>query len=76
MSMNAYQLARTDQQDTAYKYLAAFGLCTSDGGFPSGDAMIQAFVNWAQQHPERWSAPAYSGITMAYQGTWFCPKPK
>jgi hypothetical protein len=48
------------------------------GGYcPKGSisygAFQQAFVNWAQRHPEKWSATAFSGVSQALRKTWPCP---
>lgn len=54
------------------------GLCpppTIRGTFtPSGGAMIQAFLNWAEKHPEKWAGPALVGFAVAMSTTWPCKK--
>jgi hypothetical protein len=35
-------------------------------------AAVQAFVNWAQQHPEHWSGPRQLGAPTALADTWPC----
>ena len=39
---------------------------------PSYGAMIQAFVNWAEVHPEEWDTSADIGIIFALQEKWPC----
>lgn len=45
-----------------------FSMC----GSPSYGAMIQAFKNWAPQHPELWSKPQLFGVAAALMVTWPC----
>jgi hypothetical protein len=52
-----------------------FTICPADRRPPSGEAMIQAFSNWAQAHPQEWSDDSLIGLTLALQATWPCPKP-
>ena len=40
---------------------------------PSNGAVIQAFTNWANKHPEKWNAPDIAGIVIAVHETWRCP---
>ena len=35
-------------------------------------ATIQAFVNWAEQHPEEWNAPQFFGVIYALSSTFPC----
>jgi hypothetical protein len=35
-------------------------------------AMVQAFVNWAEKHPEKWSTSRQLGVMMALRETWPC----
>jgi|HubBroStandDraft_3_1064219.scaffolds.fasta_scaffold193116_1 hypothetical protein len=46
--------------------------CAS-GKFVSFAAMRQAFLNWADQHPKLWTAPALAGLALAIRSTWPCP---
>ena len=40
---------------------------------PTFGAIIQAFVKWAENHPEAWSgAPRQLGVMAALQKTWPC----
>jgi hypothetical protein len=48
----------------------AFGMCSK--ATVSYGAAIQAFKNWAQKHPETWSAPRYMGVALALKETWPC----
>jgi hypothetical protein len=35
-------------------------------------ALMQAFINWAEKHPQYWKYSAGSGATLALQATWPC----
>ena len=52
-----------------------FALCATDseGGVPTGRAMIQAFVAWAEKHPESWSQRNVMGVALALREAWPCP---
>ncbi|WP_425351671.1 Rap1a/Tai family immunity protein [Mesorhizobium helmanticense] len=36
-------------------------------------ASRQAFINWAQKHPENWSASMGVGVVLALREVWPCP---
>jgi hypothetical protein len=38
----------------------------------SRGAMLQAFLNWAEKHPEKWSQYDGFGVVEALQETWPC----
>jgi|SRR5215471_18370779 len=38
----------------------------------SNDAMVEAFSEWANQHLEKWSASAETGVVQAMRDTWPC----
>ena len=40
--------------------------------FVSNDAMVEAFSEWANQHIEKWSASARTGVMQAMRDTWPC----
>jgi hypothetical protein len=44
-------------------------------GRPSYGAQVQAFMNWAEKHPQQWQAPRQLGVLSALSGTWPCPGP-
>lgn len=44
------------------------GLC----GRPTYGAMIQAFINWAEAHPEEWSTDRSLGVASALRQKWPC----
>lgn len=46
------------------------GICWK--GDVSYSAMVQAFKNWAQKHPEAWGMPRYGGVMWALKETWPC----
>lgn len=51
------------------------GLCPpATIGVPSGGALVQAFLNWAEKHPEMWSESALVGFAVAMSTTWSCKK--
>jgi len=35
-------------------------------------AMVQAFKNFAEKHPESWGMEAVTGVAMALRTTWLC----
>jgi Rap1a immunity proteins len=45
--------------------------CSSDS-FISHGAMKQAFMNWANQHPEHWNIIQSFGVMVAIRTTWPC----
>lgn len=47
------------------------GMCVATP-FPSGDAEVQAFVNWANANPPLWGQNAAAGIMMALTTSWPC----
>lgn len=49
------------------------GLWTACGEDPPFDAMRQAFLNWADKHPEHWGIEALAGVGIAIKATWPCP---
>jgi hypothetical protein len=48
-----------------------YSICLGDASF---GALAQAVVNWGQQHPERWSEDAWSGVHTAIHEKWPCKK--
>jgi hypothetical protein len=38
----------------------------------SNDAMVEAFREWANEHIEKWSASAKTGVMQAMRDTWPC----
>lgn len=40
--------------------------------FVSNGAMVQAFINWAEKHPEEWVTDKQLGVIQAIRGTWPC----
>lgn len=45
-----------------------FAIC----GIARYNAMVQAFVNWAEKHPERWEEPRRLGVMAALKELWPC----
>lgn len=51
-----------------------YALCsTPKGAVPTGRAMIDAFLSWAEKHPESWSQRNLFGVALALRQTWPCP---
>jgi hypothetical protein len=46
----------------------SFAMC----GAPSYGAMVQAFINWAEKHPEDWMRSRVYGVMLALGQTWPC----
>jgi hypothetical protein len=56
-------------------YLHKTSLCTGTERYvPSAGAMVKAFMNWEQKHPEAWDYAMVVGVTFALSETWPCPK--
>jgi len=60
-------------------YLNAIGISDANSspsicGNISYGAAIQAFVAWAEKHPEHWQEPQLYGVTLALRETWPCTK--
>ena len=54
-----------------------FAMCASPSGrVPSGRAMIEAFLSWAEKHPESWSQRNVMGVALALRETWPCASAK
>ena len=51
-----------------------FALCAtgSEGGVPTARAMIEAFLSWAEKHPESWSQRNVMGVALALREAWPC----
>jgi hypothetical protein len=39
---------------------------------PSRGAQVQAFVNWAEAHPQTWQSPSIFGVVTALSEAWPC----
>jgi hypothetical protein len=51
-----------------------FALCSVPRGVaPSGGAMIQAFLQWAEKHPESFGQRNLLGLALALRESWPCP---
>jgi hypothetical protein len=51
-----------------HPYMRPFAIC----GKPTYGAMVQAFVNWAEKHPEEWKDSTNFGVMLALLGTFPC----
>jgi hypothetical protein len=50
-----------------------FALCAMPRGqAPAAGEMIQAFLSWAEKHPESWSQRNLMGVALALRETWPC----
>jgi len=52
-------------------FRGAFGMCVSTP-YPSGIDEVQAFVNWAQRHPQFGEMPMANGVMTALASSWPC----
>ena len=51
----------------------SFAICADPrGSVPSAGAMIQAFLNWAEKHPESMSLRNVFGVALALREAWPC----
>jgi hypothetical protein len=49
--------------------LDQMSICGEEGTY---GAMVQAFMNWAQKHPERWGEHSSVGVITALRESWPC----
>jgi hypothetical protein len=47
-----------------------FGICSETA--VSYGAYVQAFINWAEKHPESWGLRRWIGASMGLRATWPC----
>jgi len=47
---------------------AIWGICSK----PSYEAMVQVFVNWAEQNPSKWESNRVVGVMTALRANWPC----
>jgi hypothetical protein len=47
--------------------------CDAPGGPPTAGALVQVFVNWAQQNPQHWAQLSLFGVSQALVATRPCP---
>jgi hypothetical protein len=50
-----------------------FAMCADGSLSPSPEAMRQAFLNWAEKHPQDWKMHQTRGVLLALQDAWPCP---
>ena len=67
MSINSYGIShfKSPQDSASVRALSTCGEATFG-------AEVQAFMNWAPKHPERWSEDAIIGVMRALRDTWPC----
>jgi hypothetical protein len=63
-----YDRLTNDDDRSTVSFLSA---CTELAA--SGEAMRQAFINWAEKHPQEWSADSQLGVMQAIHSAWRCP---
>lgn len=76
MAVNSENLSVASNEKVANGWIKKTSICLEGkplGAWPSGGAMEQAFINWAQQHPEHWADGALSWVVVAMGSTWPCP---
>jgi Rap1a immunity proteins len=47
-------------------------ICRTERFTATAGAMVQAFRNWAEKHPESWGAEGHIGVMNALRETWPC----
>lgn len=52
-------------------FRGAMGMCVPRP-YPTANAEVQAFVNWAQRNTQQWGQPSAVGVMMALANTWPC----
>jgi hypothetical protein len=60
------------KDDKSRLWLSTWSICPRLA--PSGDAMIQAFMNWTGKHPEHWADNQQVGVVAALVEAWPCPE--
>jgi hypothetical protein len=59
-----------DKPDLAVGELRSF--CVRTDTVPTNGAALQAFLNWAEKHPENWNWNASIGVNQVLNETWPC----
>jgi hypothetical protein len=67
MTLNGLMVINGDDRS---RFVKAFSMCPQP--HPTWGAEIQAFVNWAQKHPEQWQQPGLLGVLAANRTLWPC----
>jgi hypothetical protein len=57
-----------DERDR--ELLSTLSACIPTDASPA--KMVEAFIDWAEKHPERWTAPRQTGVMQALNQTWPC----
>lgn len=52
-----------------------YGMCVSSP-YPSANAEVQAFINWAEKNPRAWGLDMQAGVILALSDTWPCAATK
>jgi hypothetical protein len=55
------------------EWLSTLSACIPTDTSPA--TMVEAFIDWAEKHPERWTAPRQTGVMQALNQTWPCRSP-
>ena len=56
------------------EFRQAHGMCLKEPHGPTGRALAQAFIVWAEKNPELWSLRFELGAVAALTETWPCPE--
>jgi hypothetical protein len=57
--------------NTSGQFRSRMGMCVS-APYPSANAEVQVFINWAQQNPKFLGTPGAVGVTIALANAWPC----
>ena len=50
-----------------------YGMCVT-APFPSANAEVQAFINWAEKNPKTWEQSNTVGVILSLAATWPCTR--
>jgi hypothetical protein len=50
------------------------GMCIAESHGPTGRALADAFIKWAEKNPKALSVHYQIGVPMAFADTWPCPE--
>jgi hypothetical protein len=56
---------------TSGQFRGAFGMCVSSP-YPTGNAEVAAFINWAERNPQERAMPSANGVMTALSEAWRC----
>jgi hypothetical protein len=70
MGINGLIMVKPHHGSTT-RELQQYATCAGNPA-PSYGAQVQVFMNWAQDHPDRWADPDIVGVITALQQAWPC----